>query len=335
MGCLDGKVAIVTGSGQGIGRGIAIGLAREGAKVVTNNRKPKGESVSRYDKNSMPKEEWDEMLRLSGDAEATAAIINDEGGAALPFYGDVSDFEVAKEFIDFTVKEFGGVDILVNNAAGLGSGSITSLTEGQWERMTQAKMKGAFNMMHFAVPLMVEKKFGRVLNCASEAWTGLVDNDAYSAANAGVVGLTWAAAKELYRFGITVNAYCPQGASPAHTVEYNKMLRNVKAMTGKDADPALLKDVENDHGDPVNLGPIMSYLCSDDAAYISGEVFAVKSSGKISRFSLPEEISRAERPRGAGPLWSVSELKEVFRRDVMGKGYESAAAKSVWDKRRK
>lgn len=330
MGSLDGRVAIVTGSGQGIGRGIAVYLAREGAKVVTNNRKPKGESISKYDKSSMPEEDWNEMLRLSGDAEGTAAIIREEGGEALPFYGDVSDTKTAELLIKAAIGKWGRIDIIVNNAAGLGTGSITSLTEEKWDYMTIPKMKGAFNVMHFAVPYMIEQKFGRIFNCSSDAWVGLIDNDAYSAGNAGIVGLTWAAAKELYRYGITVNAYCPQGASPAHAVEYNKMLRNVKAMTGQEPDPKLLETVENDHGDPVNLGPVLAYLSTEDASYISGEVFGIKSSGKIDRYQYPTVITHAERPAGSGFLWSVNELKDVFRKTIMGKDYESHASKRMW-----
>ena len=154
-----------------------------------------------------------------------------------------------------------------------------------------------------------------------------MDNDAYSTSNAGVVGLTWASAKELYRHGITVNAYCPQGASPGHAVEYNKMLRNVKAMTGHDPDPALLAVVEADH---VNLGPIIAYLSTDDAAYISGEVFAIKSSGKIDRYCYPSVVGHAERPSLDDPVWKVEELSEVFRKQVLGEDYESHASKRMW-----
>lgn len=330
MGYLDGKTAIVTGSGQGIGRGIAIYLAREGAKVITNNRKPNGVSIANYDKSEMPKEEWEEMRRLSGDAEGTAALIHKEGGEASAFYGDVSDPSVAEEIVKKAVDTWGHIDIVVNNAAGLGSGSITSLTEEKWDYMTIPKMKGAFNLMHFAVPYMIEQKFGRIFNCASDAWTGLVDNDAYSAGNAGIVGLTWASAKELYRYGITVNAYCPQGASPGHAVEYNKMLRNVKAVTGKDPDPRLLKVVEDDHGDPVNLGPFFAYLSTEEASYISGEVFSVKSSGKIARYQYPVTVTHTERPADSSFLWKVEELHEVFRQTVMGEEYVSHASKSMW-----
>ncbi|MEZ3487188.1 MAG: SDR family NAD(P)-dependent oxidoreductase [Lachnospiraceae bacterium] len=330
MKSLEGKAAIVTGSGQGIGRGIAIYLAREGAKVITNNRKPNGASIENYDKSSMPVEEWAEMRRLAGDAESTAALIKKEGGEALAFYGDVADPAVAENMVNTAIDTWGHIDIVVNNAAGLGSGSITSLTEEKWDYMTVPKMKGAFNLMHFAVPHMMEQKFGRIFNCSSDAWIGLPDNDAYSAGNAGIVGLTWAAAKELYRHGITVNAYCPQGASPGHAVEYNKMLRNVKAITGQDPDPKLLKVVEDDHGDPVNLGPFFAYLSTEDASYISGEVFSVKSSGKIARYQYPVPITHAERPADSGFLWKVEELKDVFKQTIMGDDYVSHAAKSMW-----
>lgn len=326
---LEGKVAIVTGSGQGIGKGIAIGLAREGAKVITNNRKKGSGSITRYNKADMPEEDWNQMISLAGDAESTAEIIKAEGGEAIPFFGDVSVPENAEALVRLAIDTWGKIDIIVNNAAGLGTGSIMSLTEEQWDYLTISRSKAAFNMMHFAVPYMMEQKYGRIFNCSSDAWTGLPDNDAYSTSNAGVVGLTWASAKELYRFGITVNAYCPQGESPAHAVDYNKMLRNVKAITGKDPDPRLLAVVEADHGDPVNLAPFFAYLAQEDAGHISGEVFAIKSSGKIERYCYPQVTGRAARPDGEGPLWKVEELGDVFSQ-ILGEDYTSHASKPMW-----
>lgn len=330
MGVLEGKVAIVTGSGQGIGRGIAMGLAREGAKLVTNNRKKGSLSAMSYEKDSMPASDWEQLMALKGDAETTAAAIREAGGEAIHFYGDVSKAEDAEKLVQTAIDQWGRIDIVVNNAAGMGSGSITSLDDESWDKLTVTKMKGAFHMMHYAVPHMIEQKFGRIFNGSSDAWVGLPDNDAYSAANAGLVGLTYAAAKELYRFGITVNAYCPQGASPSHAVEYNKMLRNVKAITGQDPDPNLLKVVEDDHDDPINLGPFFAFLSTETGGYISGEVFGVKSSGKIDRYPYPQPVARIQREPGTGFRWEVSELEKLFKEQLMGEDYVSHAAKRAW-----
>ena len=329
-GVLEGKVAIVTGSGQGIGKGIAVYLAREGAKVITNSRRCGSCSITRYDKNSMPEEEWNQMISLTGDAGITAEIIKAEGGEAIPFFGDVSDFSIAETMVQKAIDTWGRIDIVVNNAAGMGTGSVVALDENSWDYMTVKRMKGAFNLMHFAVPHMIEQKSGRIFNCSSDAWIGLPDNDAYSAGNAGVVGLTWAAAKELFRYNITVNAYCPQGASPAHIVDFNKMLRNIKCITGKDPDSCLLKVVEDDHGDPINIGPFIAYLSTEEAQYISGEVFGMKSSGKIDRYQYPHIISHAERSADSGFMWTVDELSKVFKETVMGEDYVSHASKSAW-----
>lgn len=328
MGILDGKVAIVTGSGQGIGSGIAIYLARQGAKVVTNNRKPNGMSAQAYRKEDMPEEDWNEFISLKGDAEKTARIIEAEGGEALPFYGDVSDWATAEKMVQAAIDAWGRIDIIVNNAAGMGMGGILALTEDDWDYMTTSRAKGAFALMHFAAPHMIDQGFGRIVNVASDAWTGLPDNDAYSCSTAGMVGLSWAAAKELYRFGITVNVLCPQGASPAHAVEYKKMLRNVVAATGQEPDPRILAMVEADHGDPVGLGPFVAYLCSDAGGYISGNVFAATAAGKVSLYSNPKVVGQIQSE--GGKLWEIDDLAAALKGDLLGEGYESDAAHAGW-----
>lgn len=319
MKALEGKVAVVTGSGQGIGRGIAIGLAREGAKVITNNRKAKGFSAAQYRKEDMPEEDWEEFCRLKGDAEMTAAMIREEGNEASWFYGDVSDFETAEKLVKFAVETYGRIDIIVNNAAGMGTGSIKDCTEKDWDYIYVPRNKAAFNLMHFAAPYMMEQKYGRILNIASDAWTGLAGNDAYSASTAGIVGLTWAAAKELAPFNITVNAFCPQGASPSHAVEYNKLIREITA-AGHAPDPNVLKAVEADHGDPVNLGPICALIASEDGGYISGSVFAITSAGRVSYYSNPAIVSRIF---NNGEPWTVEELKDAVKNDLLPADYKA------------
>ena len=326
---LEGKVAIVTGSGQGIGRGIARYFASQGAKVITNNRKPGSGFLANFTKDDMPPEDWDEMVKLAGDAQDTADIIRQEGGEAYPFFADVSDAMAAQSMVDFAVEKFGHLDIVVNNAAGLGGGPIENITDDQWNFHMSSKMKGTFNLMRSATPVMKEQKYGRFINASSEAWLGQIGESAYSAANAGIVGLTWAASKELWRFGITANVYCPQGQSPAHAVEYNAMLRKIKAMTGKDPDPRILAAVERDHADARGLAPALAFLASEDGGYVSGAVFATYSSGTVKFFSDPAVKATIKRSEEEGP-WTQAEIKEAFKNDLLGEDYVSPASVSQW-----
>ncbi len=323
---LAGKVAIVTGSGQGIGKGIAVYLAREGAKVITNNRKPGGKMVENYKKEEMPEEDWKEFLALKGDAGITAEIIRREGGEAIPFYGDVSDWNTAEKLVQTAIDTWGRIDILINNAASTGTGSVIGLDEKGWEHLTGSRSKSAFQMMHFTVPHMIRQGFGRIINISSDAWTGLAENVGYSSSTSGVVGLSWAAAKEVFHQGITVNVFCPQGSSPAHAVEYKNMIRKVTQATGHAPDPKVLASVEADHGDPINIGPIAAYLCTEDAGYISGNVFSVTSSGKVKLYANPKHVSQIWKEEG---MWTVDELREAVRNDLLGAEYVSDA-KSEW-----
>lgn len=318
-GRLDGKVAVVTGSGQGVGKGIAVGLAREGAKVVTNNRKP-GSHKQANDQH-LSKADKQKFLALKGDAESTAAQILAEGGEAVPFYGDVSDYDSAGKLIDAAIDAFGRVDILINNAAGLGSGMLTATTEADWDYMTVPKLKGSFNCMSHAVPHMIKQQFGRVINVASYAWMGLPALSAYSAANAGLVGLTKSSAKELYQLGITVNAICPEAESPGHVLEFSA-LKEKLGKSGVQIDEAKMKEIDDAHGPAENLAPFLAYLATQEAAYISGAVFVVTGSGRISLFSDPtitKTISKDDSP------WTLDELIKVAPEKLLD-GYVSIAA---------
>ncbi len=331
-GLLEGKVAVVTGSGQGIGKGIAIALAREGCKVITNNRAPGGESAKHYTPDMMPAKDWEEYCSLKGDAELTANVIRAEGHEAAAFYGDISDWETAEKLVKFTVDTYGSIDIIVNNAAGTSSGNIETQTHEGWDSLFYSRATGAFNLMHFAFPYMKEKHFGRIINMASDAWIGLVDNDAYSASTAAAVGLTYAAAKELYRYGITVNCICPQGESPSHAVEYRKMLRRVEEMTGRAPDPKLLEKVDADHGNPVGLGKICTVICEDDGDWINGAVFSAKSSGRTSVYTMPRETN--EIFRGYGVDWPYEEFKKDVKEKLLATEYENLALNQGWQSRK-
>ncbi|MCJ7585614.1 MAG: SDR family oxidoreductase [Anaerolineales bacterium] len=320
---LEGKVAIVTGSGQGVGRGIAIVLAREGAKVVTNNRKPRSSNVKDFNAAidpNMSEVDRQKLFSLQGDAESTANKIIAEGGEAVSFYGNVADFDTAGKLIQKAIDAFGRIDILVNNAAGLGTGALATSTEADWDYLTVPKLKGAFNCIRHAVPYMIKQKFGRIVNVASDAWVGMAGISAYSAANAGLVGLTKATAKELYKLGVTVNAICPQAASPGHFVEFNAMFKKLKAL-GVKIDPERMKKVEDDHGPAENMAPFVAYLATEEATYISASVFSITASGRVTLYSDPaptQTIRKDDSP------WTVEELIKVAPEKLL-KNYVSIA----------
>jgi len=326
---LEGKVAVVTGSGQGIGRGIAIVLANEGAKVVTNNRKPsfqkQPEDLSFLDEKSRNKHK-----ALSGDAEKTASEIIAMGGEAIPFYGDVSDYETAEQLIQTAINKWGRVDILINNAAGLGSGTLQETSESEWDYQTIPKLKGAYNTMKQAIPYMIKQKFGRIINVASDAWVGIPGLAAYSAGNAGLVGVSKAAAKELAAYGITVNTICPQADSPGHVLNFAIAKRKIEQMTGSSIklDSEKMKEVEAAHGPAEHMAPFLAYLSTEEAAFISGAVFSVTGDARISLYTEPQQANKIKKYDGP---WSVEELIHTVPQTLL-KDYVSIVKKNSWGK---
>ncbi len=325
MKALEGKIALVTGSGQGVGRGIAMYFAAQGATVITNNRKP-GEKIE--PPTYISDEEKRKWLSLRGDANTAAELIIAGGGKAEAYFCDVSDYNEVGKMIDHVVKKYGSIDIVVNNAAITEAGSLLDITESDWDKQTVVKMKGAFNTMKHAAPYMIKNGYGRFLNCASGAWTGLGNAFAYSAANAGIVGLTKAAAQELFRHNITCNAICPQANSPGHIAGFAKTLQTLSKNLGKEVTMSKEKhdEIEKLHGDAQNLTPLLVYLCTDDAKDITGAVFSVTASGRASIYTESEETNFIMKD---GSTWTLEELKEAVPNELM-KGYVNIAMKGKW-----
>jgi 3-oxoacyl-[acyl-carrier protein] reductase len=321
---LKGKVAAVTGSGQGIGRAIAIALANEGAKVVTNNRKPNSTDptilIGEYSVDSLTKEQREEVLKrcaeLAGDAATTAKTIKDLGGEAIPFFGNVADFATAAKFIQTAIDNFGKIDILVNNAGTFRYGSCWTMPEEVWDAVAGNKPKSYFNTIRHAAPHMIAQKWGRIINCSSGAWLGRqADHCNYCSANAGVVGLTQAVARELYPFGITCNAFTPTALSRA-TATINARLKKM-ADDGKNI-PKDRLDIYERTPLADDFGPFIAYLATDDASYITGSVFAV-AGGHVGLWSIPQEISTIDKKEGR---WSVDELVKTVPEKLL-KGYKN------------
>jgi len=309
---LKGKVAVVTGSGQGIGRAIAMGMAEEGAKVVTNNRRRGSTGYAHLNEKvlksmSAKQKEWvhKQQEEMGGDAETTAEAIKKMGGEAVPFFGDISDFEAAKKLIQTAVDSFGRIDILANVAGTFGFSPIWEMSEELWDKVTLTKPKGYFNCIRHAVPFMMKQKWGRIINCTSRAFLGDVLKHAeYCAANAGVVGLTRAVAKELAQYGITCNAFAPFAKTRA-AYELSAYDEAVSAEDSPWMDRKFAFALEMTPS-PDDIAPFLNYLASDEAANINGRTFNVGGS-MINLYSEPEMERTLVK---YGGRWTLDELRQ-------------------------
>lgn len=298
---LEGRVAIVTGSGQGIGRDIALCLARNGAAVVTNNRKP-GSSLDAFEKTTIDfsDAEREALEAMKGDAKTTADRIEAEGGRAAAFFGDVSDFATAAEIVEAAVETYGRIDIIVHNASSNWVGNIADMDEDTWTTSIQSKLGAAFALMHHALPHMKRQGYGRLLNSSSDAYLGIEGYAAYGAANAGVVALSRSAAKDLAGTGITVNAYTPLARTRSwFNAAAKYRLQGVPPEALEAGAPAAMKRTAE------GMVPFLAFLASEHGADISGQLFKLAADGTIGLWSSPEvvrEITTTE------DVWSIDDL---------------------------
>lgn len=185
-GKLAGKAAVVTGASRGIGREVARIFAREGADLVIN------------------------YLRSARMAESVAEECRAHGAEVLVVQADVSEADQAKELVERSLDKFGKIDILVNNAGILLQSPVRDMSVEQWDLMIKSDLRSVFLCTHFALPSMIERRYGRIISTASQlAQKGGVDLSHYSAAKAGVVGFTKSLAREVGSYNITVNCVAP------------------------------------------------------------------------------------------------------------------------------
>lgn len=239
---LDGKVALVTGGSRGIGRAIAVALAREGAKVAINfagNKKA---------------------------AEETKALVEQAGSEAILLKADVSDKDADAALIDTVIKTYGKIDILVNNAGITRDSLMLRMKEDDFDAVIDTNLRSVFYLTKAAAKSMMKKRTGRIINMSSVVGlTGNAGQVNYAAAKAGVLGITKSAAKELASRGITVNAVAPGFIETDMT--------DVLSDTVKES---LLHEIPLKRmGEPKDVANAVLFLASDQSAYITGQVIHV------------------------------------------------------------
>jgi len=278
MGLLDGRSAVVTGAGRGIGRDIALCLASEGAKVVVND--------------------IGVTLGGEGTAEDPAAQVCKEieagGGNAVPNHDSVSDFEAAGRIISTAVDAFGGIDIVVNNAGIVRDRTLVKMDEADYDAVIAVHQKGTFNTVRHAAPLMKEAGYGRIVNITSSAGLrGNFGQTNYGAAKAAIMGMTFVWALELGRYGITVNAVAPAG--------FTRMTENLYAGGEPPADQ-----------DPALNAPLIAFLASEGASYVNGQVLG-RTGYAYTLFQTPRQIASMWQEGG----WTPQQVAERFH-EVLG-----------------
>ena len=280
---LKGRVAIVTGSGRGIGRGEALALACEGARIVVNDLggAPDGSGVS------------------TSPADQVVAEIKGMGGEAVANYDSVDGWNSAGNIVKTALDAFGRVDILVNNAGILRDRMVFNMTEEEWDSVIKVHLYGHFYLIRHACNVMRRQRHGRIINTSSVAGLGRSIGQAnYAAAKEAIVGLTRMVARDVARLGITCNAIRPNAGTRL------TMSDELKAAWTRSGMEKAIRHMEQLK--PDDIGPLVAWLASDEAANVNGHVFQVQS-GKISLYSEPAE----EKTITAEGAWTV---EDVFAR---------------------
>lgn len=239
---LKDKVAIVTGSGRGLGKGIAMKLAEEGAKVI---------------------------IADMAAADDTVAEIEALGGTASAFAVNVSKQEEVQALVKYAIDTYGTLDIMVNNAGINRDGMLHKMPVENWQFVIDVDLTGVFYGTQEALKYMRTKGSGRVINISSGSWLGNIGQANYAAAKAGVVGLTKTAARESARKGITCNVICPG------FIETDMTLKLKTVNDGAAWDSMMQRIPMGYAGKPSDVGNMVAFLASDEAAYITSEVINV------------------------------------------------------------
>jgi 3-oxoacyl-[acyl-carrier protein] reductase len=273
MGILDGKAAVVTGGGRGIGRGHCLHLAENGASVVVNDI------------------DLDEAKKVCGE-------IAEQGGKAVPSDANISTRAGAQELIGRCVDEFGGIHILVNNAGNFKDRSFLKMSDEEFDSVLQVHVYGTFRCAQEAANRMRDQGTGgSIVNTVSAAHFGNFGQSNYASSKGAIASLTYTWAVELSRYGIRVNAISPSGTTRM----------SATAKVGG-------KTVEIPFMDPARNGAFVAFLCSDDADYVTGQIFGT-GGDRVTLLEQPRYGTSMLNPDG----WSVEGLRTHFKGQLGGR----------------
>jgi 3-oxoacyl-[acyl-carrier protein] reductase/2-hydroxycyclohexanecarboxyl-CoA dehydrogenase len=245
MGRLEGKVAIVTGAGRGLGKGIALKLAQEGAKVAVADV-------------------------VMENADSCVEEIKQAGGSAIAVLANIAELDEVNRLFEAAVREFGRLDTVVNNAGINRDGMLHKMSDENWEAVIAVNLTGTFYMTREAAKRLREQKSGSIINISSMSWKGNLGQANYAASKAGVVGLTLTAARELARNHVTANVICPGFIDTDMT----------RGMSEDGWKIMVSKVPMGFAGKPGDVGNMAAFLASDEASYITGQIIDV-SGGMI------------------------------------------------------
>lgn len=282
---LAGKVALVTGGGRGLGRGIALALAEAGAKVVVNDL---GASLHGEPDNEQP-------------ANEVVAAIKAKGGEAIADGGSVADWGAASKMVEAAVDAFGRIDIVVNNAGILRDVMFHRMSEAEFDQVLAVHLKGCFNVSRAAATHFKQQGSGAYVHMTSTS--GLIGNFGqanYSAAKLGIVGLSKSIALDMQKFGVRSNAVAPFAwtrmidSIPSETPEQKKRMEGLKKLV------------------PEKIAPFVVGLCADAASDVTGQIFGVRNN-EIYLFSQPRPIRSAHCGEGWTPEGVVETALPMLR----------------------